>query len=897
MNVNVVAGAHLDVHARNAFVVRTTAPDYRGGGYAVPRNAAPIDQRDSGRVPGNGVAAAGGSRSAYDVRPRGSVGSAASAPRAGAADDAAAVFRSRRPSSAGSVGPGYPGPGPDAPGIGRRRGAHRDAAFLPDTFRRHHRRAGLPRRSASQPGDRAGRLRRREAAGGAWVQAGALGVAGGTCPYLNVGIYSVPEQSSSPARAGEGYRASPDAGRVSPYQPPNAGYRAVPGSRPTRDCRRPTARTGAVTLIPGVIEHPRHADALAPDGDAARTRTGSAPICQRPARRERRRRRRAQPSIAVGRGQRWRQCRRRRWRHRVGEAAREGIIGLGTGPPEPGAPSPEPSPNPESRIRYAHSYYGSIRRPLRPPRRHRRALRARGGARHRSPACSSPTPATCRRSRRSTTTRRAPSRASTARDGEVVGEFATQRRVVIPYDDIPPLLRQAIIAAEDAEFEQHFGLSIPRIVVAAASRDIDRAAQAPAAPARSRSSSRASCSSSRRRRRWERKIKEALLAIQIEKRYTKHEIFTLYCNQMYLGPRRLRRRGGVAALLRQVGQGSDARGGGADRRHHPGAERQSPYVNMERATRRRNYALQRMADEGFITRGRGRRRQGEADRRRAASRRGAESIAPYFVEEVRKHLESDYGAKALYENGLAVQTTLDLELQDAANRALDDGLRALDKRRGFRKPRAQRRRRGPHDRRRSGTPRWNRPMAAGDIVPAVVDRPSTAPRSSCAPARCAVDASTARASRGRGKTSPAELVTRGDLVEVRLVDGRRGRRHRDGARSSRRRSSKARCSRSTTAPARSWRWSAASASSAASSTARRRRTGSSARRSSRSSTRPRSIAATRRPRSSMDAPVDASRPAPGQPPYAPQNYDQQVRGPDHAAARARAVAQRARGAS
>ena len=102
--------------------------------------------------------------------------------------------------------------------------------------------------------------------------------------------------------------------------------------------------------------------------------------------------------------------------------------------------------------------------------------------------------------------------------------------------------------------------------------------------------------------------------------------------------------------------------------------------------RRRNYVLQRMADEGYITKA-----EADAAKQRPIEVRGQptpeESIAPFFVEEVRKYLERKYGAKQLYESGLAVHTSLDAELQEAANRALDRGLRRLDKRRGFRKPR------------------------------------------------------------------------------------------------------------------------------------------------------------------------------------------------------------------
>jgi penicillin-binding protein 1A len=117
-------------------------------------------------------------------------------------------------------------------------------------------------------------------------------------------------------------------------------------------------------------------------------------------------------------------------------------------------------------------------------------------------------------------------------DGEVVGEFAIQRREVIPYEAIPPVLKQAILAAEDDGFERHFGLSIPRIIAALAKDIIERRKAAGASTLTQQLARKLFLTDEKT---WERKIKEAILAIQIEKRYTKNEIFTLYCNQMYFG--------------------------------------------------------------------------------------------------------------------------------------------------------------------------------------------------------------------------------------------------------------------------------------------------------------------------------------------------------------------------
>src|SRR6185503_3967482 len=111
-------------------------------------------------------------------------------------------------------------------------------------------------------------------------------------------------------------------------------------------------------------------------------------------------------------------------------------------------------------------------------------------------------------------------------------------------------------------------------------------------------------------------------------------------------------------------------------------ERQSPFVDMKRATSRRNLVLQRMADERYITQA-----QADAAKQKPIVTRGAPNqapgIAPFFVEEVRKHLEREYGAKVLYENGLSVSTTLDPRLQNIANRSLEQGLRRYDKRHGW----------------------------------------------------------------------------------------------------------------------------------------------------------------------------------------------------------------------
>ena len=306
-----------------------------------------------------------------------------------------------------------------------------------------------------------------------------------------------------------------------------------------------------------------------------------------------------------------------------------------------------------------------------------------------------------------------------AANGQVIGEFATQRRIVVSYDDINPLLRQAIIATEDAEFDRHFGVNFWRIVVAALTDIVERRrAQGASTLTQQLARNLKDQFGLTNEKSFERKMKEAILAVQIEKRYTKKEIFTIYCNQMYLGHGAY----GVEAASRLYFQKSNTQLSLEEAALIAGIfqtpERQSPFVDMRRATNRRNVVLQRMADEHYITPA-----QADAAKQRPIVTRGQPTqppgIAPFFVEEVRKHLEHQYGAKVLYENGLSVTTTLDATLQEVANRALEHGLRQLDKRHGFRRVKRNVIAEGrTADAFRDD--RWARPIAAGDIVPAVV---------------------------------------------------------------------------------------------------------------------------------------------------------------------------------
>ncbi len=351
-----------------------------------------------------------------------------------------------------------------------------------------------------------------------------------------------------------------------------------------------------------------------------------------------------------------------------------------------------------------------------------------------------------------------------ASNGETLGEFATERRLVIWYDEISPHLRNAIISAEDKDFNNHFGLSVSAMLVRLSSDLLRRRMVAGASTLTmqlARNLFAAEVGFTLGDKSPERKIKEILVAIQIEKRYTKREILTLYCNQMIFGHGTY----GVEAAARLY-FGKRAKDVTLEEAAMIAGiiqtpARQSPYVNRGAAKFRRDYTLQQMADNGYITQ-----EQADTSKKTPIVTRGqpqpVRSVAPFFTEEVRKYLEQKYGAKALYESGLSVQTGIDIRLQRAANRAVDRGLRLVDKRRGYRRDKPNIAAQGQnietfrHE-------RWSQPIAQDDIVPAVVMNVS--PTS----ARVRIGQQIAEL-RGDGiawgRRAPPALFKVGDLIDV-----------------------------------------------------------------------------------------------------------------------------------
>ena len=358
-----------------------------------------------------------------------------------------------------------------------------------------------------------------------------------------------------------------------------------------------------------------------------------------------------------------------------------------------------------------------------------------------------------------------------ARGGELIGEFTTERRVIIGYEDIPEVLRQAIVAAEDGEFFNHVGFNIPRLLITLVGNVLAGDLTAAGASTLTMQLARNITLGGQQlglEKTWRRKLREAYYTFHIEKRYTKREILTLYCNQMWLGTATHAANGVEAASRLYFGKSAkdlELEEAALIAGIFQSPSRLSPLVNPELAKSRRSYALQRMVAEGYIT-------QAEADEAKAkpiqlAQRtRGTNSIAPYFTEEIRQHLEHEYGARRLYEDGLVVHTTLDATHQAAANQAVSHGLRTLDKRHGFRSPDRNILDEGgaleefDHS-------RWRFVMAVSDIVPAVVtDIQDGAIHVRFGPYDAVIDED---GFAWTNRSVAEELVRPGDLVEVLIT--------------------------------------------------------------------------------------------------------------------------------
>jgi penicillin-binding protein 1A len=271
-----------------------------------------------------------------------------------------------------------------------------------------------------------------------------------------------------------------------------------------------------------------------------------------------------------------------------------------------------------------------------------------------------------------------------AADGALLGEYSKERRLYLPIQAVPKLVINAFLAAEDKNFYEHGGL------------DYSGMARAMVLYAQNLGSNRRPQGASTITQQvaknflltnevsFTRKIKEALLAMRIERTYSKDKILELYLNEIYLG---LGAYGIAAASLvyfdKSVNELTVSEA--AYLAALPKAPSSlHPIKNRDRATERRNYVVDRLLENGWI-------KQADADkaRKETLSVTGRNSsghifAGEYFAEEVRRDILERYGEKKLYEGGLSVRTTLDPKLQVMARKTMTNGLINFDEVRGWR---------------------------------------------------------------------------------------------------------------------------------------------------------------------------------------------------------------------
>ncbi|HLW54962.1 MAG TPA: PBP1A family penicillin-binding protein [Candidatus Angelobacter sp.] len=297
--------------------------------------------------------------------------------------------------------------------------------------------------------------------------------------------------------------------------------------------------------------------------------------------------------------------------------------------------------------------------------------------------------------------------------GRVIGSFALQRRVIVAYDDLPRILRDAVISTEDKTFESHWGVNIWR-VLGAGYRDISSGSRAQGASTLTMQLSRNLFLSPERH--FGRKIQETLLALQIERHFTKQQIFTLYANQIFLGHGIYGFEAGAEYYFHKHARDLNLEEAALLAGLPKGPALYSPINYPDRAIKRRNLVINNLLEDGKIT-------AEEAGRAKAAplrlNIRGEISPAPYFVEEVRRYLEKKYGSDQVHEGGLRVYTTLDPDLQRAATQAVLDGLASYEHRQGWSEERRNVLREGAtissfRD------PDWDQPLQPGNYVHGLV---------------------------------------------------------------------------------------------------------------------------------------------------------------------------------
>ncbi|MEZ6023500.1 MAG: penicillin-binding protein 1A [Hyphomonadaceae bacterium] len=280
-----------------------------------------------------------------------------------------------------------------------------------------------------------------------------------------------------------------------------------------------------------------------------------------------------------------------------------------------------------------------------------------------------------------------------AGDGALVAEFAREQRVFVPIEQIPDHVKNAFVAVEDARFFEHQGLDYAGLARAMLSnvgnvlrgRRLEGASTITQQVAGNMLSGRAAGCSNIFCALY-RKVREAVLAQRVERALDKDRILELYLNEIYLGNRAY----GVAAAALNYFDKPLSELTVAEAAYlsilPKGPANYHPVRNHDRALARRNYAIGRMAERGYITEEQA--TEARAQPLEAVDRMSGDQFiaASHFVEEVRRQVQSQYGEDALYDGGLSIRSTIDTRLQLAAARALRSGLEAYDRRHAWRGP-------------------------------------------------------------------------------------------------------------------------------------------------------------------------------------------------------------------
>ncbi len=264
------------------------------------------------------------------------------------------------------------------------------------------------------------------------------------------------------------------------------------------------------------------------------------------------------------------------------------------------------------------------------------------------------------------------------RTGRPIGSFALQRREVVGYNGFAPILREAVISIEDKDFYSHWGINVLR-VGGALWHDLRDPNSLQGASTITMQLARNLFLSSDRT--MKRKIQESYLAIQIEHAFTKQQIFTLYANQIYLGSGNYGFEAASEYYFSKHAKDLNLTEAALLAGLPKGPVEFSPILHPQRALDRRNLVLTEMESDGVITHA-----QAEAARNAPLGLHIAQpvgSVAPWFQDDVRAELDKHFGSAEVGEAGLRVDTTLDLRLQEAANRAVEDGLAAYERRKGW----------------------------------------------------------------------------------------------------------------------------------------------------------------------------------------------------------------------